>query len=757
MRRRKQMFMASLAGAAGISGVAIAQDSVSRNPDGGNGLPGDALPAWTISSQRVSYVVDLVPLTTSWRTGFLIGPIVKGSKLTGSGWNRFTALNGSSAISADVRTGAAYPSASYARWTSATGGVEGSANDTTLNTTVTPSGTASVFGVGFLEFGEFLGTSTTMFANEVVGAMVAFDPGLPSRMYVTRVVAAHNSTGPTVLDRSQLGFGSVDAHGNLYLRADGLTASATSSVIAGENWFRVRLASRSGSAINLIDASGASDAGASTRLMNNGAVTVTTPTAIPQSLAGRGVLVGTNFVNQLVREGSVGVLSVTTGQLGTATAQRGALSFAGVPLFAGSVGTGAVIGRTSSGVSAGRNDAMVVFGVDANGAPVSPRVLALSGTIADGCGGGSVSASDVDFRGYESQVTFRGGNGPIAVGKDQQGRGIAAGVVYNRAYSAGMDNPYVGIAAARFDPANAGSGVSWSLVAWTNTSAGTGKAILGDYGADGIPGTGDAGEGDGVVDATPIGRVASLTELSIGKSGPSMSAPMVDAAGNVWFTASVALNGRVGQTNVTEFTTALLRGVYDAGTFCYRLELVLKVGDTFLGSNSQRRYRIAGLGLADLDSVASEAPWSGSMMSVGWNGGSVAGLSTSSPKTLGGLVLSARIVYDVDQNGTYEDPTVAGGNTASVDEGYDVVLYVGNGDNTPVCPADLDDDGVVSNGLNPDGGVDINDLVAFLTLFEAGDIRADLDDDGDPTVGNPDGGVDVNDLVFFLQRFESGC
>jgi hypothetical protein len=73
------------------------------------------------------------------------------------------------------------------------------------------------------------------------------------------------------------------------------------------------------------------------------------------------------------------------------------------------------------------------------------------------------------------------------------------------------------------------------------------------------------------------------------------------------------------------------------------------------------------------------------------------------------------------------------------------------------CPADLDNDGDASNGLHPDGGVDINDLLVFLNLFEAGNSGADLDNDGDPAVGTPDGGVDVNDLLFFLSRFESGC
>lgn len=62
-----------------------------------------------------------------------------------------------------------------------------------------------------------------------------------------------------------------------------------------------------------------------------------------------------------------------------------------------------------------------------------------------------------------------------------------------------------------------------------------------------------------------------------------------------------------------------------------------------------------------------------------------------------------------------------------------------------ICPADL----------TCDGGVDINDLLAFLSAFELGDAAADLDNGS--FTGTPDGGVDVNDLLFFLVHFEGGC
>lgn len=68
--------------------------------------------------------------------------------------------------------------------------------------------------------------------------------------------------------------------------------------------------------------------------------------------------------------------------------------------------------------------------------------------------------------------------------------------------------------------------------------------------------------------------------------------------------------------------------------------------------------------------------------------------------------------------------------------------------------ADLDNDGDITNGLHPDGGVDINDQLAFLALFQAGDPRGDMcDNTGWPI---PDAAVDLNDLIHFLQLFEGG-
>lgn len=80
------------------------------------------------------------------------------------------------------------------------------------------------------------------------------------------------------------------------------------------------------------------------------------------------------------------------------------------------------------------------------------------------------------------------------------------------------------------------------------------------------------------------------------------------------------------------------------------------------------------------------------------------------------------------------------------------LVYVPDSCGEPACPADLAD---ATGAGNPDGGVDINDLIFFLTAFEAGNLDADLDNG--TSTGTPDQAVDINDLLYFLVRFEAGC
>jgi len=71
------------------------------------------------------------------------------------------------------------------------------------------------------------------------------------------------------------------------------------------------------------------------------------------------------------------------------------------------------------------------------------------------------------------------------------------------------------------------------------------------------------------------------------------------------------------------------------------------------------------------------------------------------------------------------------------------------------CPADLDNDGLLSNGGTRDRAVTIDDLLFLLAAFESGNTAADLDN-GSGT-GTHDNAVNIDDLLYFLSHFEAGC
>ncbi|MBK9187427.1 MAG: hypothetical protein IPM33_00575 [Phycisphaerales bacterium] len=726
-------FFAALAGScAGVFG----QDSVSRNANGGNGMPGDAISPWSSGlGQRANYVVDLTEFRTASGVRLGIGPLAKSGK-TSAG--RFTALNATSGLSQTVRTGAAFPNPTYTLWSQAGGGLNTSENNTSLNSTLTPAGSPSVFGLGFLDVDEILVGSTPVFVNQVVGAMVAFDPGEPSRLYVTRSTACVNSTFNQT-DRSQFGFGAIDADGNLYLRADSFgSAGPATSLLQGDNYFRVRLPARSVFA-NLIDNNGASNAPSVDWVLQRHAVTHACPNAIPQDQASRPVVMGADFLGQYRYESTAGSTTTTNTHRPATTDQRGGMTYSAVRLFAGSVGTGAVLSRGAAG--GGKTDTLSLYGVGSDGQVVGTRGVTIPPSIADSCDAFVWPLAGGEFRNYESQVTFRGGSGPVAVGRDLGGLALAAGVLY-AGTNTGAANPSNAIVACRFDAGNPQSTPEWTSVAWVDAASMTGKAIRGDYGADGAPGTNDTGEGDGVVDANdaPIGRLAAMNESTLGPSGPSLSGPAFDAAGNVYFLASVALRERVGPSIVTRYDIALLRGVLDRASFCYTLDLVARTGDVFRGSNSATDYRIAALSVADADSVASGAVWSSSAMQQAWNGIDASALPAHDPAHLGGLVLSARIVYDTNGDLLFEDPTLAGGNANSVDEAYNVALYIGNITPPSLCVADYN-----GSGGTPDDA----DVAAFFDDWNNGDPRSDINNSG----GTPDDA----DVFYFFIRWNEGC
>ncbi len=71
---------------------------------------------------------------------------------------------------------------------------------------------------------------------------------------------------------------------------------------------------------------------------------------------------------------------------------------------------------------------------------------------------------------------------------------------------------------------------------------------------------------------------------------------------------------------------------------------------------------------------------------------------------------------------------------------------------TTRCVADVDD-GTFSG--TPDGGVTIDDLLYYLTIYADGNIAADVDNG--TFSGTQDGGVTIDDLLYFLFRFNDGC
>lgn len=71
-----------------------------------------------------------------------------------------------------------------------------------------------------------------------------------------------------------------------------------------------------------------------------------------------------------------------------------------------------------------------------------------------------------------------------------------------------------------------------------------------------------------------------------------------------------------------------------------------------------------------------------------------------------------------------------------------------------ICSGDLDNDGDATSA-EPDGAVDVSDLLYFLAQFDLGAAAADLDNGSG--IGIPDGAVEINDLLYFLLRFEHGC
>ncbi len=763
---KKTMGVIGLIGVCGAAAPVYAQDSVGT----GTGLAGgDALPVDVAGApyQRAQYVLDLTAFRSSWGNRFGMAPLSKASTVTGGyraqNDNTREFFNGQLSaqyISQNVRLDVPSASSQYSLWTTAGQGVHPTRN-TPGQLIGGPAGSFQ-FGFGSADFG-FDGSTPQRSMNSIIGGVVNVDPANPGRLYVTRVVAAHNAPAGQPA-RSGLGFGAVDASGNVVFRADNNDSPAgTPDRIVGNNIFRVQtvaygaFAGRAPAVLNVISNLGGSDASATNWVVANSSTTHTTPTLVPAGVGdlARGSAIGLTFGPAYFFESALNSVTTNATYRGAAADSRGGVSFTPVQIFPGSTGTAAAITKNATGGGTPAEN-LSIWGTTGVGGVLSQFTIAgprnPGQLINDPCspGFGGWLFDNGEFRHYSGAVAFRGGNGQIAVAKDQAGRGLVAATAVSGLLNTN-DSPYNAIMVYRFDTNNPSAG-QWVAAAWYDFINLQGKAILGDSGNDGTPFTGDAGENDGVLDLNPssatydapIGRLAAFAEFTGAgnRLGPTMTAPAFDSVGNIYFISGVKLNKAGG---FIDDDTALIRAVYDPANFCYRLELLVELGDTKLGQNSGVRYNIPFMSSSLSTGASSSGFWSGNVASYAFGGTDASQFTTSDPRTLGGLVFNAGIVYDVDGDGDYENPTSTGGNPASADQAYNALMYIGNIEplEEPGCPADFDGDGFV----------DFFDFDAYVACFE----DANACPPGKTADFDGDGFIDFFDFDAYVAAFEAGC
>lgn len=701
------MAAAGLVAAAGMAAPALAQDSISLN----QGLPGDALDAYEADNQVVRYVVDLTPFTTSAGTEFGIAPLIKASLGDPAFFNH---LMSAQAISRTMLQNVDFPGAEYAVWDVPGAGVNPTQNS--KPSFITPNGMSNQFAVAFNEFGGE--------AQNVVGALVNVDPMDTSRLFVSRVMAAVNGTA---FGEETASFGgvSVDSNGNTHFRGDefGLSPAnlpAGAVALTGDNVFRVKMADRAPMVLNLVEGTGGNDA--TDQIVANSTQTFTVPSIVAEEFAGRPIYVGPNFDAQYVAETAPNSTFATTDHLnglpgGGNANHRGSMAVSDDTFFADSVATVSVLTKPNGS----ETSSISVWGVDNNGGIVgSPFHLIYPGAGAsdniDAFSYVIPVGGDTGFDHYHSQAPFRGGVSQIALGSDAQGRGLAGAVAY---MVGGNNDPSNAIPVARFD-VNSGA-IEWGVAAWTDAT------ILGQW-----------PEGKPIRDASgnAIGELTPLFQVTGGSPfGPSISSPGIDSAGNLWFVASIQLyegedddmlpfNGLepTPPNGDDIYTSGLIRAVYDEANFGWNLELVFRLGDTFMGENSATDWTITFLGIADADSISSGSFFSHNVMSMPANGEDISDEPTSDPRHSGGVIVNASIVYE---------PSVEG---VVPEERYNAALFVG-----PItgasCLGDLDNNGLVDGAdlanllanwgpnvgsaadLNGDGTVDGADLANLLANF----------------------------------------
>ncbi|HBS28028.1 MAG TPA: hypothetical protein DEB06_00935 [Phycisphaerales bacterium] len=655
-------FTAATTAALVTAAAALAQDSVVPIP-----APGatDAIIPWG-GTVRHRYVVDLVPLTSSWGNAYQIGPVAKAHSDDDILFPSL--ILGSAAVSPDALGATAFASTAYSVWNAPGEGVNTAVNAPTATVGVTAFDWQ--FGLGFSDF-----SISTSFA---AGAIIGRKSAEPARLFVDRVVAGAGRADNASVNTSTVSLGGVDASGNLAVRVDDFNSSGSTKV-NGENIVSVSLPTRSTSLNRFFLLAGVnrgSDNPASVFEVNASTVTTNTPASLPASVAGSAFPLVLDFSNDYRPNGGAGI---NTHLAAGVDAHRGNPSFSLVNALGG-VGTMASLARASS-LPTAKTDTLNLTAINAVGTPVATRAATLPVAITDGAGFTANTSGDAEFLQYLSQVCFRGGNGQVGVGLDPAtGDTLAA---------ATATDPAMGefVAVARFP--GGGGGSSWTVAAFE------GKPVL-----------------DGPAGAT-LGTIVDAAPLSI-------SAPAIDRLGNVYFVAAYQpTGGLVGRALIKAVNTG-------AG---YRLEALVKSGDSFLGANSTRSYTIDTLTLEDSDSIASGAFHSAHLLQPQEPGAVVTG--ASDPFSFGGAIVNATITYD----------------NAGTPESYNAVLFIG-----PRAP------GIVFCPGNADGNniVDFDDITAILSNW-LNNYAPPPDPATGPGDADASGVVDFDDITSVLSNWLDVC
>jgi hypothetical protein len=720
---RAAVRVCSVAGAALgliVVGSACGQDSLSPAP----GLPGDAVDAYGTgaSAQVLSYVVDLTPKTSSWGGRFALGPIVKASKSNAGGY--FDHLIASQAISTRFASASTpFAATSYAQWSPASP-VGTGANPLVNLAPGTFAGVGRVgpqLGLSMLEFGSGLdgafGNGDD--ENNIIAARASFFVRQPNRLFVTRTVGLVNKSSAAALGTASFGTGGVDEFGSAHVYADNF-GMTTPQRLSQRNLVRLNAPLRSAGLVNTVAQAGAGDPGATT-FVRVSSTSMVVPAMLSRSTPGsaaRPVAITTDFASQFISESA---LNTTTSVAMPAGSPRGSVTvipqtFA--PLTnASTIATGTTLVRTDANA---KTRGIQLLGLSSSGQftlaqqVVLPTTASLIIDPTDNFAPGTTFSpiSNHEFTNYQSQASFRGGLGQVAGVVLPSGDLLVAGLVAATGGGSSVPQSEDNYLAVARVPAS-GASSQWVVAAHTGSSSGAGggtsKVILGRNPAGQL---------------VPIGRLARYTEVfGSATTGPSISSPAMDRAGNIYFMSTVSLDTLSGNPNLT---TALVRGNRNDATGAYQLEVITTLGDVFAGANSGVNYQIQFMGIADADSVDSGSIFPGNIVQDSVPGTSASASSMyGSVASLGGLAFRAKVVYDVNGDGAFADPSGAGGGSNSPDQAYNVVMLL--------MPQ------IAIGDYNRDGVKSVQDIFDFLAAWFGGA--------GD---WNGDGVVSVQDIFDFL-------